>query len=182
MNKSYSGLPILSDVIKRRKKRERFMLFLGIIGMLIFAVILFAATKGKHPFLVSLFTLFFITGMIHTCLQVEKLIRKVIEKAGFDSYEKMELFLGKCQRLCDLIFISDDKIIDFFKYEVINRRSITHAEAITQDEDSDRAYTVKIKVRAEGTKYLCFKNIEERDKAYKIISSAIEFSDRKLLD
>lgn len=181
MNKNYSELPILSDIIKHRKKREKFTLFIGISGTLLTAAIVFAATKGKHLGLISFFTVFIIIGMIPTYLQVDKMIGKVMKKAGIDSYDKMELFLGKSQRLCDLIFISDDKIIDFFKYEVINIRSITHAEAASHDEDSG-AYSVKIDVRAEGTKYLCFKTIEERDKAYKIITSAIDFSDRKLLN
>ena len=185
MDKNYSELPILSEVLKKRKKNEKLMLLLMIPSLLLFAAVIFVCTAGKNygimpPVLMSLFCALMISSPIYSYFQVDKLVGKVMEKLNISSYDKMEHFLEKCRKLDDLIFLSDDSIIDFYKYNVIRIRSITEAISTASDTDT-RNFVIELRVRGEGKINLCFKNSEERDKAYKIITSAIDFSNKMLL-
>lgn len=183
MDKNYGELPILSEIINKRKKSQKIIMMWSIPGILLFAGFLFwiCYTNSKNILiyvLITFFTLVFISGLIWSYFQTEKLIENVWKKAGIDSDEKMEKLLEKCTKVSDFIFISNDQIIDFYKYDVIKIRAITKAVPRKTDSDDAGPYVVEMYVRAEGNKCVAFKKEEERDRAYKIITAAIDFIDR----
>ena len=179
MERNYTERNILDEVLKNRQKREKRILLIGIPGVVLFAVFVFFETAGTtsgimHPLLITLLALILISLLIASYFQNGKMIGKLKDKLGIDSDEQLEKLLEKSQQIDEFVFIDDDRIIDFFWYDVIQVRRITQADPVYID-DSDRPYAVKMKVIAEGKKHICFKSEDARDKVYKIIKTAGDF-------
>ena len=185
MERNYTERNILDEVLKNRQKHEKCAMLIVIPGVLLFTAMIFLICVKTNssmigPVILLLFSVLLIAGLTASYLQVGEMVEKLKDRLGIDSDERLELMLEKSQQVDEFVFIDSERIIDFFRYDFTPVRRITRAETDMVNSDDGRPYVVKMEVIGEGNKFLCFKNKDARDKAYKIIAAAVEFRTKTL--
>ena len=180
MDKNYSEHPILDEIIADKKKSHRTTLIFGTATVLLFSIMMFIVLK-ENSFLQILLGLIipivFISSFITSCFGIDKKVIAMKDKFGLNTAEELENLLEKCTKLSTSLYMSDTDIINFDTNYVFRIRSVTKAETSEFDSDEGKPYAVKLSTRGSGTQRLGFDKKDERDKAYKIISAAVDFAD-----
>lgn len=159
--------------------------FLGIPAVIMIMLNILSDRADILEILLSAAVVLFIVGFaIYRYKTIDRQLEKMKSFMGISSDEEMEALIGNSHMIDEMIYISEQYLIDFSNCKVCRLSDIKLAKSYDTSSDSGtHHYWIRIKLNGGKNSYLKFDTEYSRDKAYKAIEAAAGFAEgQKYID